>query len=118
LWSPRDSGAQPFNHAHGTRGRVGSSHGRRLVLPPGRREGEPGGSGPVLAVAGPAAISEQGAVHRQQPVVDEEEMGGEGEGERHQQQGKGTACGEARLVLSRRHGVAGVHVRASPPESS
>ena len=57
-------------------------------------------------------------MHRQQPVVDEEEMGGEGEGERHQQQGKGTACGEARLVLSRRHGVAGVHVRASPPESS
>ena len=112
--------AQPLNHAHGTRGRVGSSHGRRLVLPPGRREGEPGGSGPFLAVAGPAAISEQGAVHRQQPVVDEEEMGGEGEGERHQQQGegKGTACGEAGLVLSRRHGVAGVHVRASPPESS
>ena len=83
---------------------------------------QPGGSGPVLAVASPAAIAEQGAVHRQQPVVDEEEMGGEGEGERHQQQGegegKGTACGEAGLVLSRRHGVAGVHVRASPPESS
>jgi len=114
--------AQPFNHAHGTRGRVGSSHGRRLVLPPGRREGEPGSSGPVLAFSGPAAISEQGAVHRQQPVVDEEEMGGEGEGERHQQQGegkaKGTACGEAGLVLSRRHGVAGVHVRVSPPESA
>ena len=72
---------QPFNHVHGTHGgKRGSSHGRRLVLLPGRPQGKPGGSGPVLAVAGPAAISEQGAVHRQQPVVDEEEMGGEGEG--------------------------------------
>lgn len=104
--------AQPFNHAHGTRtGERGSSHGRRLVLPPGRREGGPRGGGRVLAVAGPAAVAEQGAVRGQQPVVDEEEeMGGEGERHQHQQQQQqGESKGEACLVLSRRHGVAGVH---------
>lgn len=109
--------SQPFIQAKTDR-QTENSHGCP-VPPPGRREGGPRDGGPVLAVAGPAAIAEQGAVHGQLPVVDEEEeMGGEGERRQHQQQcqSKGKACGEAGLVLSRRYGVAGVHVRVFPPD--
>lgn len=87
-----------------------SCHGRRsrvVLLPPRRREGEPRGGRPVLSVAGPEAIAEQGAVRQQQPVVDEAKMGGEGEQRQQQGKGKRKAC----LVLPCGHGLAGVHVR-------
>lgn len=88
-----------------------SCHGRRsrvVLLPPRRREGEPRGGRPVLSVAGPEAIAEQGAVRQQQPVVDEAKMGGEGEQRQQQGKGKRKAC----LVLPCGHGLAGVHHRA------
>ena len=91
-----------------------SSHGRgsSVVLPPSRREGEPRGGRPALAVAGPGAIAEQGAVRqKRQPVVDEAKMGGEGE--QRQLQGKSESKRKACLVLSCGHGLAGVHVRFS-----
>lgn len=89
---------------------TGESHGRgsRVVLPPSRRESEPRGGRPALPVAGPEAVAEQGAVRQQrQPVVDEAKMGGEGE--QRQQQGNGKGKSKACLVLSCRHGLAGVH---------
>jgi hypothetical protein len=82
------------------------------VLPRCQGEGEYGGGRRVLAVAGPEAVTEQGLVCQQQPVVDEEEMGGEGD----QQQGESEseACGKAGLVLPSGLRVAGVLVSLLP----
>lgn len=79
------------------------------MLSCGCREGRPGWCRRVLAVSGPDAVAEQGLHCQQRPVVDEEEMGREGE--QLQRKSESEACWEVGLVFPGGRGVARVHVR-------